>query len=418
MAKLYQHINSEDPLFQNTTKLLYVDDSDPDVLMYVFDDGSKCNADFIAKIDDINATSGQYHMIEVETPSNIWRFNPVEVKQETIKAKNAEGQEVEIPDPYFVGLSGTNSPLNGGGPIKEGTRWESRPPRPAVRPMEDINEYYASYIKYAVENNVDINKSINVKLVMDIMNGNTVVPQKTSQPAIAAQVEQPAVIENASLKTPVVVNTPIKEEPIKTKQSKPLSSNIFNETKKHLIINADDLIASNDYDIVELTINGEVHEIELSKFFNQAIEEQKVVEVNKPTIDMPMELTENDIEIDIINTPEWGLVNNMINMSQKEECSIDIELLLSLPPIDVYKLIKTAYPKGLSDAFVKTIANRMPIKELRLALAQGLMAYYDGSNGDIVEEDVVVETPVKETPIIPTTTEKKPAVKKPRTKKV
>ena len=41
MAKFYQHINSDDPLFQKTTKLLYVDDSDPDLLLYVFDDGSK-----------------------------------------------------------------------------------------------------------------------------------------------------------------------------------------------------------------------------------------------------------------------------------------------------------------------------------------------------------------------------------------
>jgi hypothetical protein len=104
----------------------------------------------------------------------------------------------------------------------------------------------------------------------------------------------------------------------------------------------------------------------------------------------------------------------MINMSQKEECTIDIELILSLPPIDVYRLIKTAYPKGLSDAFVKTIANRMPIKELRLALAQGLLCYYDTPEEltEIIEED----EPVKETPIIHHTAEKK-VVKKPRTKK-
>ena len=121
-----------------------------------------------------------------------------------------------------------------------------------------------------------------------------------------------------------------------------------------------------------------------------------------------------DIEIDIINTPEWELINNMINMSQKEECSIDIELILSLPPVDVYRLIKTAYPKGLSDAFVKTIANRMPIKELRLALAQGLLSYYD--TPEELTEFVEEVEPIKEKPVSVHTAEKK-VVKKPRTKK-
>ena len=72
---------------------------------------------------------------------------------------------------YQVGLSGNNSQLNGGGLVKEGIRWESRSPRPAVRPIDDINEYFGSYIKYAVENNVKINKDINTELVMKAMSG-------------------------------------------------------------------------------------------------------------------------------------------------------------------------------------------------------------------------------------------------------
>ena len=111
MAKFYQHINSDDPLFQKTTKLLYVDDSDPDLLLYVFDDGSKCSAEFVAKIDDMNANNGMYHMVEVESPVNIWRFKPIELKPTNLNAKTADGQDVEVPDPYFVGLSGNNSQL-------------------------------------------------------------------------------------------------------------------------------------------------------------------------------------------------------------------------------------------------------------------------------------------------------------------
>jgi len=416
MAKFYQHINSDDPLFQKTTKLLYVDDSDPDLLLYVFDDGSKCSAEFVAKIDDMNANNGMYHMVEVESPVNIWRFKSIELKPTNLNAKTADGQDVEVPDPYFVGLSGNNSQLNGGGLVKEGIRWESRSPRPAVRPIDDINEYFGSYIKYAVENNVKINKDINTDLVMKAMSGklDEAIKNNASQPAInTAHIEEPK-IEPTTLKTSMPIGESAPEIKVNTPKKEPVS--VFQETKKQLIINADELINSNDYDIVKLTFNGEEKEIDIKKFFTQAVEEQKVVEVQAETHTSqgPVTLAKDDIEIDIINTPEWELINNMINMSQKEECSIDIELILSLPPIDVYRLIKTAYPKGLSDAFVKTIANRMPIKELRLALAQGLLSYYD--TPEELTEFVEEVEPVKEKPVSAHTTEKK-VVKKPRTKK-
>ena len=379
MSKFYQHINSDDPKFQTTTKLLYVDDSDPDLLLYNFEDGTKCSAEFIAKIDDFNANSGTYHMVEVESPVNIWRFKPIEVKAENLMAKTADGQDVEVPDPYFVGLSGNNAPLNGGGAIKEGTRWESRPPRPAVRPIDDINEYFGSYIKYAVENNVKINKDINTKLVMDAMEGKlTAVEEEEKTPVAEAPAETGKPQQLKTSLAPVNKVKPAKQQ------------NPFAETKKQLIINADDLINSNDYDIVKLTYNGEEHEIDINTFFAQSIEEQKIVEVSQPANNMntTIDVADSDIPIDIINTPEWGLINNMINMSQKEECAIDMELVLSLPPVEVYKLIKTAYPKGLSEVFVKTIANRMPVKELRIALAHGLMCYYDG--------DAEVEEPAED----------------------
>lgn len=416
MAKFYQHINSDDPLFQKTTKLLYVDDSDPDLLLYVFDDGSKCSAEFVAKIDDMNANNGMYHMVEVESPVNIWRFKPIELKPTNLNAKTADGQDVEVPDPYFVGLSGSNSQLNGGGMIKEGIRWESRSPRAAVRPIDDINEYFGSYIKYAVENNVQINKDINTSLVMKAMSGklDEAIKNNASQPAINTAPTEESKIEPTTLKTSMPIGESAPEIKVNTPKKEPVS--VFQETKKQLIINADELINSNDYDIVKLTFNGEEKEIDIKKFFTQAIEEQKVVEVQAETHTSqgPVTLAADDIEIDIINTPEWELINNMINMSQKEECSIDIELILSLPPVDVYRLIKTAYPKGLSDAFVKTIANRMPIKELRLALAQGLLSYYD--TPEELTEFVEEVEPIKEKPVSAHTTEKK-VVKKPRTKK-
>ena len=399
MAKFYQHVNSDDPLFQKVTKLLYVDDSDPDILLYTFEDGTKCSPDFIGKIDEIELAAGQYQMVEVESPVNIWRFKPVKVTATTILAKNADGQDVEVPDPYFIGLSGANAPLNGGGPLKEGTRWESRAPRKAVRPVDDINEYFASYIKYAADNNIAINKDIDIKRVMTYISGSA----KLTAPAVEQQTL------NTGLQQIPAIPEPVQEPEV---QKKPTTT-AFTETKKQLIIDADDLIKSNDYDIVELTFNGELYKMDLNTFFTRAIEEKKVVVEEKKEIPVePLSLTENDIEIGEVSNTEWNLINNMINMSQKEECTIDMELILSLPPVDVYKLIKTAYPKGLSDVFVKTIANRMPVKELKTALANGLLSYYDGG-ADIIKENETEEE--EEIQFIPQIVPEKPVVEKPTT---
>ena len=51
---------------------------------------------------------------------------------------------------------------------------------------------------------------------------------------------------------------------------------------------------------------------------------------------------------------------------------------------DVYNIIKTVYPDGMADAFVKNIVNRMSAEELKLAVAKGLLSFY---NGEIAEKD-------------------------------
>lgn len=376
MAKYYQHIDpSEKEFFQKTTKLLYIDDRDPDILLYYFDDGTKCAVDYIAPMSKAAPPVGLKKMVEIELPTARWTFKQVETKQQHLTERDDKsGQIFEIPDPYFVDKNGNrNTRLSneneigfGTGTVMDGIRYDAQPPRFMGIPQDDLSIYYASYIQYAVENNMELKKDVYTDFLnTDNLNVQTVPYKEHVMPISENKVNSVKTLEN----TVISKNENSIELP-----TKPVSTNLFSETKKQMIINADELITSNEYDNVSITYNGETYEFPIDVFFKQSINE-----IPEPVVETKVieKLSEDDIDIDIINTPEWDLVNNMINMSQKEECTIDMQLILALPPIAVYKLIKTVYSPGMSDAFVKTIANRMPVKELKLALAQGLMTFYN-----------------------------------------
>ena len=70
-------------------------------------------------------------------------------------------------------------------------------------------------------------------------------------------------------------------------------------------------------------------------------------------------------------------IDNMIDMSTKEEFDIEMVLSLSLPPVSVYALLKSVYSDKMSSGFVNIIADRMNVKELKTAVASGLLAFYD-----------------------------------------
>ena len=118
-------------------------------------------------------------------------------------------------------------------------------------------------------------------------------------------------------------------------------------------------------------------EMTADEFIDNALtpKEEKVVEkvVEKEVV---VKTSDTDIDLGIDNVQK-GLLDNMIDMSNKMECAIDMELTLKLPPSSVYKLIKSVYPEGMDKGFVNILANRMQVKELKESVAEGLLAFYD-----------------------------------------
>lgn len=147
----------------------------------------------------------------------------------------------------------------------------------------------------------------------------------------------------------------------------PITTNII-ETVKHasIVINMDDLVSSNEYDSVKLINNGEETEMEINEFLEKLIGYKQEKEP---------EPIKQDLHED-------AFISNLIDKSKKGNCTIGIDFELELPPIEVYKTIKSVYSDTLANEFVISLARRMNIDTLKQAVAEGLTMYYN-ENGPI-----------------------------------
>jgi len=334
--RFFQHLNENDSKFQKVTTLDFIDNSEG-FIMYYFKDGSKCNKQYIAPV---NSDSIQgFEFAEVSSQNNIWKlskFEPAVIleKPKAIKADN--GILYEAPD--FSDYIGVNKHA------KTRVIVNSKPIHVDNFTVPDDSEYYYDYT--AAQSNKDTTKTFD-------FNDNT------------GNVNIQKVIE---------------------KQDIPSNQNSdFNKKEFHIDVNW--LLNECEKVIIDFPDNKQL-ELNPTEFIENAItpKEEKVVE---KVVEKEVIVKSSDTDIDLgVDTTQKALLDNMIDMSNKEECTFDMELTLSLPPTSVYKLIKTVYPEGMDRGFVNILANRMQIKELKTSVAEGLQAFYEEDIDVIADETI------------------------------
>lgn len=337
MAKFYQHMQPGETLGK-ITRLKYIDDiSDDELIIYVFEDKSKCSEEYIAEINSTDAFNGNYVMTELTDPLNSWKFETKEFNlNKTRIVRGEDGIEYELPEPGIgingehtsLGLTQDGSPITNTNKMLNGKRTDATPPRIIKNKQVEPKENYL----LSLHPELLTNKSVNNNLLSDTLKN------KSNQTNI----------DNKTLKL---------DSPIKT--------NIV-ETVKHasLTINLDDIIDSN-YDHIYIISNGEHIELSSNDFINKLT--SKVIDNKKD---------DSKLVVDI-HQDEDILITNMIDRSKKKECVIGVDINLELPPKEVYQTIKNVYPEGMADNFVISIAKRMDIDTLKNALASGLTSYYE-----------------------------------------
>ena len=338
MSKLYQHIFVQDEEhFGRVTKLKYIDNSDPYLTLYVFDDGTKCNVEFIAPLNDSTAFDGQHIMAEVSSMTNIWKFNKKEIKAERRQTSFDENSSnnFEIPDPYMM------EQIDGGlGRAQEASvnfassrvRIESQPPKTVeVKNDESLDNYLLIDADGKTRSFEDIEKITKDKPVTKKQETKT-TPKKAVEPTQAEAVEE--------TKNPLLIPTSQVQVP-----SYEINLDMLNNGAK-----------------ISIILNGEKMEFETLTKFVEFITKKN-----------------NDEFIDVNNKPELALVKNMIDMSKKDEATVSLDITLQLPPKDIYDVIQKAYPTEMSESFVNLLANNISINDLRFAVAAGLSGFYNNT---------------------------------------
>lgn len=337
--RYFQHLNENDTNFQKVTTLDFIDNSEG-FTMYYFKDGSKCNKQFIAPVN--SETISGYEFAEISDMNNKWGLKKVEPILSKEKPKTAVGNDgiiYEAPDISDFGLP------------KPKTRID------IIKKPFIINDYIepddAEYYYQNIINNKEKEQvTTKVSKSFDFNDSTTIIS--------AQKPESEFII----LKDADVV------------------SQAYRLDKDGILhIKAKDFLRN--IKSVQIDINGNICELSTDDFIENAItpKEEKVVE---KVVEKEVLVKTSDTDIDLgVNNDQKTLIDNMINMSNKTEYSIDIEFALNLPPSSIYKLIKTAYPEEMAKGFINILANRMQVKELKSSVADGLLAFYDE---DIAEE--------------------------------
>jgi len=340
MARYFQHINSEDDLFQNVTELEMIDNSDPNFIMFYFKDGSKCTKQFIGEVNSDATIYGKKVFVELTSPGNKWSFKKTKI-EETTQYNYHEGVKYESADPYMIGHENEIG--------KQSFIVAKLPNNIPNYQTEPDERYY----------------------IMD-MGGDMTAPDIITDPSI--EEHKPSYSSDTNV-IDEAVSTDITEDVIKEETSK--KAKIYN-------IDANQLISAKQQ--ISFSYNGKAYVMDAEEFFKNAIvkPEEKIVE--KEVIKEVIVNKEEHLDI-VIDETQKSLIDNMIDMSQKDKCDIDMAITLSLPPVSVYKIIKQVYPEGMSKAFVNIIADRMQMLELKSAVAAGLLEYYDENETIEVKND-------------------------------
>ena len=363
MAKFYQHMQPGESLGK-ITRLRYIDDvNDDELILYVFEDGSKCNEEYIAEINNTDAFN-KFMMVELTDPLNKWTFKTNEFKLSQSKFITADdGQRYEIPEPgisvtrdnagnYITGDHAVIT-MNEEGQSKssvlpmDGKRIEATPPRIIKnKTVEPRDNYLLSLHPELINEPIKDDNKVSTELL-----SHTVKSKPETTPK-----------RNVNKSTVMSAKSPITTDVI--------------ETVKHasIVINLDDLSNSKEYDSVKLMLNGELEEYPIDKFIEMLSHMvEPVTTVEEMPVQKPAYQSTHKEDI---------FITNMIDKSKKKNCTIGVDFGLELPPKEVYNTIKTVYSDELANEFVTSLAHRMNPDELKNAVAQGLIQYYEGNKAN------------------------------------
>ena len=388
MARFFQHLEPGDNIGK-ITRLKYIDDiSDDELILYYFEDGSKCSSEFISFVDDDfdPMQAKKKVMAEITGPNNPWVIERHEiVPDEDRIIVGADGVRYQAPDPTtkFAGSLGAQT-TSVAEEAKSGIRIEVHPPRKVARfTQEPDNAYLLSEhpnLELNVKSSVDMKKPVTVAKnnkpehiqAMDVTNVSmkneiTNFDNEFDVDDSTSLNEIPQQIRSQQLPQPQPrpeIHLPVSGLPINT-----LSANNF-------------LI---DFDKIK---NDEITFIIDNKTYRLDPEEvKKRLTVSSNDYEEALKQS-SSMNLSNIMDNEDVLIKNMIDKSKKNKCKITMSLALDIPPQEVYDTIKVVYEEGMAEQFVRSLTARYLSQDNMLSsISDGLKAYYEKHSASVKNEN-------------------------------
>ena len=346
----------------------YIDDiTDDDMILYYFEDGTKCNPDMIAPVgyvveDFEQVVRERKAMVELAGPNYAWSIMQKEVIPETssVYVDEMTGERFEI-----VGRDVQSNGTRDGATIDKVAQKHMRtelklPPKPSRFTQEPNEDYMLSEhpeLENAKPGVADASASVSnifkkrsKKVVQQPVadfdfDADETVNDQNVAPSDFQEVQQDKTAVKIDARTAVAMKA------------------------KNLNISLDKLTVNNitvsDGDWSEtLTIE------ELRKRLSISSDEVEQLRQTAAT-KSPFEKCIDDEDV---------LVKNMIDKSKKKNAKIMLAVSIPLPPKEVYGTINDVYEEGMADQFVKSVTARISMDKLLESLADGMKKFYEGQS--------------------------------------
>ena len=367
MARFFQHLEAGDKLGK-ITKLKYIDDiSDDDMILYYFEDGTKCNPDMIAPVgytveDFEQVVRERKVMVELAGPNYAWSIMQKEVIPETSSfyVDEVTGERFEIVG-RDVQSNGTRDSAVIDKVAQKHMRTELKLPGKPSRFTQEPDENYMLSEHPELENGgTAVASSDSSAPATGIFKKHT--KKVVQQPIPDFDFDADETVNDSS-----VAQTDVQE--VRHDKTAKVDARAVAMKAKTLNISLDKLTVSN------ITVNdGEWSETlsidELRKRLSISSDEVEKLRQTAAT-KSPFEKCIDDEDV---------LVKNMIDKSKKKNAKIMLAVSIPLPPKEVYGTIKDVYEDGMADQFVKSVTARISMDKLLESLAEGMKKFYEGQS--------------------------------------
>lgn len=386
--RYYQNVNKDDKdNIGKVYELLYIDDTDPRMVMYHMTNGGICNETFIQSINGTQINKNTVY-VEVPSPRNIWRVECVQLKAKHQTRRGADGQEYEIPDLSMCDINGKE--------IQEGEKINFYPPVASTLELPSLDMWRVSVIVNKLNKGEAVEDEDILKNIPSFYLKMFVKGYGSSQPSITPVTPKPEPESVVEIAYDQEIEAP--EYTIKSSESNGAYYTISQDPDSIIVKSEIPDMQHTGYIEPSVFKASSIMPPEVLSFSDDSAFKVKVGDNKIPTIIIDdVEYTIDEIR-EIIKEhnekaenikgeihPDSEFVENLVNKAVKHSGTTTLDVEMQLPAVSTYKLIHESYGTEIANMFIRHLAIKVPVNQLVDSLTAGLHDYYTTMSGAVDE---------------------------------